>query len=141
MFGTIYNSIYFIAQAMNNAMKENGWASAASLVQHSRNMQFYGFNQLIRTDSNGNGISEYVILDTNWKNGNSIVPTLWTWKRSCYDSERPLFTFLVAGPLEQMHNAGLQMGRSAKEVRNGKSQVVNLAQLGLQGTCLGEGMF
>lgn len=52
---------------MNNAMKENGQAGAASLVQHSRNMQFYGFNQLIRTDSNGNGISEYVILDTNWK--------------------------------------------------------------------------
>ncbi|XP_006922777.1 retinal guanylyl cyclase 2 [Pteropus alecto] len=67
LFGTIYNSIYFIAKAMNNAMKENGRASAASLVQHSRNMQFYGFNQLIRTDSNGNGISEYVILDTNWK--------------------------------------------------------------------------
>ncbi|XP_008071181.1 retinal guanylyl cyclase 2 [Carlito syrichta] len=67
LFGTIYNSIYFIAQAMNNAMKENGQDSAASLVQHSRNMEFYGFNQLIRTDSNGNGISEYVILDTNWK--------------------------------------------------------------------------
>ncbi|XP_016015890.1 retinal guanylyl cyclase 2 isoform X1 [Rousettus aegyptiacus] len=67
LFGTIYNSIYFIAKAMNNAMKENGRASAASLVQHSRNMQFYGFNQMIRTDSNGNGISEYVILDTNWK--------------------------------------------------------------------------
>nr|XP_004659198.1 retinal guanylyl cyclase 2 [Jaculus jaculus] len=67
LFGTIYNSIYFIAQAMNKAMKENGRASAASLVQHSRNMQFYGFNQLIRTDTNGNGISEYVILDTNWK--------------------------------------------------------------------------
>lgn len=67
MFGTIYNSIYFIAQAMNNAMKENGQTSAASLVQHSRNMQFYGFNQLIRTDSSGNGISEYVILDTTWK--------------------------------------------------------------------------
>ncbi|XP_052027131.1 retinal guanylyl cyclase 2 [Apodemus sylvaticus] len=67
LFGTIYNSIYFIAQAMNNAMKENGQASAASLVQHSRNMQFYGFNQFIRTDSNGNGISEYVILDTNGK--------------------------------------------------------------------------
>ncbi|XP_060230637.1 retinal guanylyl cyclase 2 [Meriones unguiculatus] len=67
LFGTIYNSIYLIAQAMNNAMKENGWASAASLVRHSRNMQFYGFNQVIRTDSNGNGISEYVILDTNGK--------------------------------------------------------------------------
>ncbi|CAO2622838.1 Retinal guanylyl cyclase 2 [Lemmus lemmus] len=50
---------------MNKAMKENGQASAAGLVQHSRNMQFYGFSQLIRTDSNGNGISEYVILDTN----------------------------------------------------------------------------
>ncbi|XP_075395340.1 retinal guanylyl cyclase 2 [Tenrec ecaudatus] len=67
LFGTIYNSIYFIAQAMNNTMNENGWSSAASLVQHSRNMHFYGFNQLIRTDSNGNGISEYVILDTHWK--------------------------------------------------------------------------
>ncbi|KAM5197105.1 LOW QUALITY PROTEIN: retinal guanylyl cyclase 2 [Hipposideros larvatus] len=67
LFGTIYNSIYFNAQAMNNALKKNGQASAASLVQHSRNMQFYGFNQLIRTDSNGNGILEYVILDTDWK--------------------------------------------------------------------------
>ncbi|XP_026645152.1 retinal guanylyl cyclase 2 [Microtus ochrogaster] len=65
LFGTIYNSIYFIAQAMNKAMKENGQTSAAGLVQHSRNMQFYGFSQLIRTDSNGNGISEYVILDSN----------------------------------------------------------------------------
>ena len=52
---------------MNNAIKKNRRASAASLVQHSRNMQFYGFNQLIKTDSNGNGISEYVILDTNGK--------------------------------------------------------------------------
>ncbi|KAL6083169.1 hypothetical protein STEG23_007585, partial [Scotinomys teguina] len=67
LFGTIYNSIYFIAQVVNNALKENGQASAADLVQHSRSMQFYGFNQLIKTDSNGNGISEYVILDTNWK--------------------------------------------------------------------------
>ncbi|XP_004640104.1 retinal guanylyl cyclase 2 [Octodon degus] len=67
LFGTIYNSIYFIAQAMNNSVKENGQASSARLVQHSRNMHFYGFNQLIRTDSNGNGISEYVILDTNGK--------------------------------------------------------------------------
>nr|XP_048284486.1 retinal guanylyl cyclase 2 [Myodes glareolus] len=65
LFGTIYNSIYFIAQAMNKAMKENGQTSAAGLVQHSRNIQFYGFSQLIRTDSNGNGISEYVILDSN----------------------------------------------------------------------------
>ncbi|XP_050997940.1 retinal guanylyl cyclase 2 [Acomys russatus] len=67
LFGTIYNSIYLIARAMNNAMKENGRASAASLVQHSRNVQFYGFNQVIRMDSHGNGISEYVILDTNGK--------------------------------------------------------------------------
>ena len=61
-----YNSIYLITQAMNDAMK-NGQASAASLVQRSRNMQFYGFTQLTKTVSNGNGISEYVILGTNWK--------------------------------------------------------------------------
>ncbi|KAM5128762.1 LOW QUALITY PROTEIN: retinal guanylyl cyclase 2 [Callospermophilus lateralis] len=67
LFGTIYNSIYFIAQAMNNAMKENGRASAASPAQHSKNLQFYGFNQLIRRDSSGNGISEYIILDPSWK--------------------------------------------------------------------------
>nr|KAF6492185.1 guanylate cyclase 2F, retinal [Molossus molossus] len=52
---------------MNSAMKENGQASAASPLEHSRNMQFYGFNQLIKTDSNGNGISEYVILGISWK--------------------------------------------------------------------------
>lgn len=72
-------------------MKENGRASAASLVQHSRNTQFYGFSLLIRRDSNGNGIAEYVILDTNWKE----------WELYCtytVDMEKELLRFREDSP-------------------------------------------
>lgn len=57
----------------------------------------------------------------------------------CYNWEETLFTFLVAGPLEQMQNAGLQMGRSVEEgkgMENLSSQFGS--ETGLQGTCLGE---
>ncbi|MEE6522301.1 hypothetical protein FKM82_020774 [Ascaphus truei] len=67
LFGTIYNAIYFTAQAMNSSKRQQAWVSGAGLVQHSNNMQFYGFNQWIRTDVKGNGFTDYVILDTDVK--------------------------------------------------------------------------
>nr|XP_033802195.1 retinal guanylyl cyclase 2 isoform X2 [Geotrypetes seraphini] len=65
LFGTIYNAIYFIAQAVNSSRSQGTWVSGTSLVQHSTNMEFYGFNQRIRTDSDGNGFTNFVILDTD----------------------------------------------------------------------------
>ncbi|XP_078542104.1 retinal guanylyl cyclase 2 isoform X2 [Lissotriton helveticus] len=67
LFGTIYNAIYFIAQAMHHNERHRTWVSGSNLVRSSKNMEFYGFNQRIRTDSNGNGFTDYVILDTDIK--------------------------------------------------------------------------
>ncbi|KAJ1197522.1 hypothetical protein NDU88_001379 [Pleurodeles waltl] len=63
LFGTIYNAIYFIAQAMHHDERHRAWVSGTNLVRSSKNMEFYGFNQRIRTDSNGNGFTDFVILD------------------------------------------------------------------------------
>ncbi|XP_005998259.1 retinal guanylyl cyclase 2 [Latimeria chalumnae] len=65
LFGTIYNSIYFIAHALNNNRRHRNWVSGSNLVQHSRNMELWGFNQRIWTDSNGTTFTDYVILDTD----------------------------------------------------------------------------
>nr|DBA21003.1 TPA: hypothetical protein GDO54_017729 [Pyxicephalus adspersus] len=67
LFGTIYNAIYFTAYAMNSSKMHHSWVSGSSLVKHSKNMQFYGFNQWIKTDLSGNGFTDYVILDTDVK--------------------------------------------------------------------------
>ncbi|XP_075040439.1 retinal guanylyl cyclase 2 isoform X1 [Mixophyes fleayi] len=67
LFGTIYNAIYFTAHAMNSSRGHHSWVSGSSLVKYSKNMQFYGFNQWIRTDLSGNGFTSYVILDTDIK--------------------------------------------------------------------------
>lgn len=99
---------------MNNALKENGQTRAASLVQHSRNTQFYGFNQLIRTDSNGLGISEYIILDTNWKEWGLYSTYSVDMEMEVLWFGRTPSTSLEAGPLEQMQNAGLQKAKSAE---------------------------
>ena len=56
-------------------MRESGaWPSAANLVQHSRNMAFYGFSQRVRTNSSGASLLSYLVLDTDgltWP----LVPT------------------------------------------------------------------
>ncbi|XP_069468726.1 retinal guanylyl cyclase 2 isoform X2 [Ambystoma mexicanum] len=67
LFGTIYNAIYFIAQAMHHNKRHRTWVSGTNLVRNSKNMEFYGFNQRIRTDANGNGFTDYVILDMDIK--------------------------------------------------------------------------
>ncbi|XP_029459004.1 retinal guanylyl cyclase 2-like [Rhinatrema bivittatum] len=65
LFGTIYNSMYFLAKAMNNARRQGVWISGTNLAEHTKNLDFAGFNQRIYTDENGNGLSNYVVLDTD----------------------------------------------------------------------------
>uniref|UniRef100_H2ZS04 Guanylate cyclase n=1 Tax=Latimeria chalumnae TaxID=7897 RepID=H2ZS04_LATCH len=67
LFGTIYNAIYFMAYAMNNAWKQGVLASGTSLAKHTKNMEFIGFNQNIYVDSTGKVLTNYVILDTDGK--------------------------------------------------------------------------
>ncbi|KAK1167356.1 retinal guanylyl cyclase 2 [Acipenser oxyrinchus oxyrinchus] len=65
LFGTIYNSIYFLAHAMNINRRNGGWVSGTHIAQSSRNMEFPGFNHKIKTNSSGAGFVDYVILDTD----------------------------------------------------------------------------
>ncbi|XP_036404361.1 retinal guanylyl cyclase 2 [Megalops cyprinoides] len=65
LFGTIYNSILLMAYAMQSVRLSGAWVSAANLVRHSRSLDFYGFNQRIRTNASGAGMTDFVVLDTD----------------------------------------------------------------------------
>ncbi|XP_051963706.1 retinal guanylyl cyclase 2 [Xyrauchen texanus] len=65
LFGTIYNSLYLIAKSMHNARRAGKWLSGTNLAFFTRNMTFTGFNQNIRIDNQGNGQTNFVILDTD----------------------------------------------------------------------------
>ncbi|XP_017214686.1 retinal guanylyl cyclase 2 isoform X2 [Danio rerio] len=64
LFGTIYNSLYLLAKSMHNARRAGRWLSGTNLAYFTRNITFTGFNQDIQTDEQGNGQTNYVILDT-----------------------------------------------------------------------------
>ncbi|KAL0174590.1 hypothetical protein M9458_030558, partial [Cirrhinus mrigala] len=65
LFGTIYNSLYLLAKSMHNARRAGKWFSGSNLASFTRNITFSGFNQNIRTDAQGNGQTDYVLLDTD----------------------------------------------------------------------------
>ncbi|XP_043114294.1 retinal guanylyl cyclase 2 [Puntigrus tetrazona] len=65
LFGTIYNSLYLLAKSMHNARRAGKWLSGSNLASFTSNISFSGFSQNIRTDAQGNGQSDYVILDTD----------------------------------------------------------------------------
>ncbi|KAJ8338274.1 hypothetical protein SKAU_G00372400 [Synaphobranchus kaupii] len=65
LFGTIYNSILFMANAMQRLHDSGAWLSGGNLVRHSHSMAFYGFNQEILTGSSGASLVDFVVLDTD----------------------------------------------------------------------------
>uniref|UniRef100_A0AAY4D6W3 Guanylate cyclase n=1 Tax=Denticeps clupeoides TaxID=299321 RepID=A0AAY4D6W3_9TELE len=65
LFGTIYNGLYLIAKSIHNARRAGQWLSGTNLAYFTRNLTFPGFNQNIRIDGQGDGQTNYVILDTN----------------------------------------------------------------------------
>ncbi|XP_028838095.1 retinal guanylyl cyclase 2-like isoform X2 [Denticeps clupeoides] len=65
LFGTIYSSILFLANAMQNVREANSWLSGVTLASQSRNIAFYGFSQRIRTNRSSIGMLDYVVLDTD----------------------------------------------------------------------------
>ncbi|KAL4647235.1 retinal guanylyl cyclase 2-like [Arapaima gigas] len=74
LFGTIYNAIYLVAKAMHSARKAGQWLSGTNIAFFTRNVTFTGFNQNIRIDSQGDGVTSYVILDTDGQ-GNALYHT------------------------------------------------------------------
>ncbi|XP_046891893.1 retinal guanylyl cyclase 2 [Hypomesus transpacificus] len=65
LFGTIYNGIYLLAKAIHNARRAGQWLSGTNLAYFTRNMTYNGFNQKIIIDTEGEGQTNYVILDSN----------------------------------------------------------------------------
>uniref|UniRef100_A0A8C7UDJ6 Guanylate cyclase n=1 Tax=Oncorhynchus mykiss TaxID=8022 RepID=A0A8C7UDJ6_ONCMY len=74
LFGTIYSSILFMANALQNVRDAGEWRSGANLVRHSRNMAFYGFSQRVRTNGSGASLLKYVMLDTDGQSW-PLLPT------------------------------------------------------------------
>ncbi|XP_069060000.1 retinal guanylyl cyclase 2-like isoform X2 [Pleurodeles waltl] len=74
LFGTIYGSIYFLACAMSNAWKQGAWISGTNLAEYTKNLDCPGFNHRLFTDHKGNGLTNYVVLDTDGK-VNQLFPT------------------------------------------------------------------
>ncbi|XP_053912852.1 retinal guanylyl cyclase 2 isoform X3 [Cuculus canorus] len=74
LFGTIYDAIYFMAMAIDSALRKGARVSGANIAKHTKNFSFPGFSHWVETDSCGKGLSNYVILDTDGC-GNQLFPT------------------------------------------------------------------
>ncbi|KAK7883206.1 hypothetical protein WMY93_029380 [Mugilogobius chulae] len=74
LFGTIYNSLYLLAQSIHNSRKAGMVLSASNLAYHIRNTVFDGFNQKYELDNSGDVVTNYIILDTDNK-GSTLYPT------------------------------------------------------------------
>uniref|UniRef100_UPI0037E743A5 retinal guanylyl cyclase 2 n=1 Tax=Semicossyphus pulcher TaxID=241346 RepID=UPI0037E743A5 len=65
LFGTIYNSILLLAHAVHRVRKSGQWLSGGNLARHTSNMDFQGFSHPIKTNSSGEVLLDYLILDTD----------------------------------------------------------------------------
>ncbi|XP_028330604.1 retinal guanylyl cyclase 2 isoform X2 [Gouania willdenowi] len=65
LFGTIYNSILFMAHAVHRVQGTGEWMSGGNLAQSIHSLDFQGFSHAIKTSSNGATLLDYVILDTD----------------------------------------------------------------------------
>ncbi|XP_031817270.1 olfactory guanylyl cyclase GC-D-like [Sarcophilus harrisii] len=74
LFGTIYDAIFLLANALNHSKKQGGQLSGNHLRDHIMSLDLAGFSQRIQTDERGNRLARYVILDTDGQK-NQLIPT------------------------------------------------------------------
>ncbi|XP_006271922.2 retinal guanylyl cyclase 1 isoform X2 [Alligator mississippiensis] len=74
LFGTIYNSIYFLAMAVEQARRAGRWVMGASVVAHARAFQLDGFCQPVAAGEDGAAHVAYVVLDSEPR-GARLWPT------------------------------------------------------------------
>ncbi|XP_028261488.1 retinal guanylyl cyclase 2 [Parambassis ranga] len=65
LFGTIYNSVLFMAHAVHHVRESGQWMSGGNLARQTRNLAFQGFSHPIKTDSSGAVLLDYIVLDTD----------------------------------------------------------------------------
>ncbi|XP_058684433.1 retinal guanylyl cyclase 1, partial [Poecile atricapillus] len=67
LFSTIYNSIYFLATAVEATRRSGRWVMGTSVADHARDFQLQGFCQTFTVDEDGDVSVPYVVLDTDGK--------------------------------------------------------------------------
>ncbi|XP_041093284.1 retinal guanylyl cyclase 2-like [Polyodon spathula] len=65
LFGTIYNSIFFLAMAVEQSRRKGRWATGTSVAESTSGLEFQGFSQTLRYDQQGELLANYVILDSD----------------------------------------------------------------------------
>ncbi|KAH0626113.1 hypothetical protein JD844_000888 [Phrynosoma platyrhinos] len=74
LFGTIFNSIYFLAKAVESTRKAGKWVMGTSIVENTKDFELEGFSQPVSTDEYGDAVVPYIILDTDGR-GNRLWRT------------------------------------------------------------------
>nr|XP_033781045.1 retinal guanylyl cyclase 1 [Geotrypetes seraphini] len=74
LFGTIYNSIYFLAKAVERTRAHGEWVIGTNIARHARSMSVEGFSHGISVDEDGELLLDYVLLDSDGK-GALLRPT------------------------------------------------------------------
>ncbi|XP_014749454.1 PREDICTED: retinal guanylyl cyclase 1-like, partial [Sturnus vulgaris] len=67
LFSTIYNSIYFLATAVEAARRSGRWVMGTSVADHARDFRLEGFCQTFTVNEDGDVSVPYVVLDTDGK--------------------------------------------------------------------------
>lgn len=65
LFGTIYNSILFLAHAMQRMRSSDKWVYGGHLVRHAHSLSFQGFSHPVQSSATGFSLLHFVILDTD----------------------------------------------------------------------------
>ncbi|XP_054603442.2 retinal guanylyl cyclase 2 [Nothobranchius furzeri] len=65
LFGTIYNSVLYMAHAVHHVRQSGEWMSGQNLAQRTRDLEFQGFSHSVKTSSSGKVQLDYLILDTD----------------------------------------------------------------------------
>nr|XP_015195956.1 PREDICTED: retinal guanylyl cyclase 1 [Lepisosteus oculatus] len=75
LFGTIYNSLLFVANAVERGRRSGRWVSGTSVAQHARGFEFDGFCQRLWVGEEGAGLqARFVVLDSDGS-GSTLRPT------------------------------------------------------------------
>ncbi|GAB0201257.1 retinal guanylyl cyclase 1 [Grus japonensis] len=73
LFATIYNSIHFLAKAVEATRQTGRWVMGTSVAEHARDFRLEGFCQPFSVTEDGDVNVPYVVLDTDGK-GNQLWP-------------------------------------------------------------------
>uniref|UniRef100_A0A670Z6T8 Guanylate cyclase n=1 Tax=Pseudonaja textilis TaxID=8673 RepID=A0A670Z6T8_PSETE len=73
LFGTIFNSIYFLSKAVENTRQSGKRVAGMTIAEHAKDFELEGFSQPVSADEKGGAEVPYIILDTDGR-GNHLHP-------------------------------------------------------------------